>query len=435
MTSQDSTADIKPGDLRGILKYVPQFRDHTFVISLDGRVIEDENFANIALDLAVLRSLNINLVLTHGIGHQLTQMAVQQGVEISDVQGQGVTDETTLRLASAASAVVGQKLMQGLVRAGLRPLLTHAARATEMGVIGGKDHQFTGKLDKVDTTQLEQLIRLDTIPIISPVLFDREGRTLRLNSDHLGAELAIAMKASKLIFLTAHQGLTVRGKFLMNVPLSEVETILEKTPLDVDEPVRSKAVQAIRAVRGGVPRAHLLDGRTYDGLLTEIFSKVGIGTMIHGNDYQKIRKARRRDAQAIYNLTKGAVKSEQLKHRTRQSIEKDIESFYLYEIDESVIACACLTDYPADNACELAYLFVVPFYQGKGVGGEMVRFALAETRRLGRGKLFVLTTQTLSYFKHFPELAECSPEELPPERLEALQKSGRNSRVLVHRLG
>ena len=422
--------DIRPADLKGILKYVPEFRDQTFVIAIDGRIIDDDNFANLTLDIAVLRSLNIRVVITHGIGFQLEQLAQKEGCTPSDIQGSGPTDEPTLNLAILASALVAQRLTQGLVRAGLRCVNCPAcARATEVGVIGGRDYLSTGKVDKIDKPMVDLLLREDLIPIVSPILFDKDGRALRANSDLLASELASQLKAAKLIFLTQHPGLTVRGEFLMNVPISEIEGTVTARPQDIDEPVRSKATQAVRAVRAGVPRAHILDGRVQDALLTEIFSKVGIGTMIYGDKYQQIRRARRKDAQAIFTISRPAVRQEMLKHRTRQSIEKDIDNFFVYEIDESIIGCAALFDYPEADAMELGYVFVVPFYQGKGVGSDLVRFGISEARRAGRKWLFILTTQTLGFFKNLG-FVEIDASALPPSRLEVLQKSGRNSKVM-----
>ena len=88
---------MKLTDLRGILQYIPQFREKTFIISVDGAIVTDENFANILVDIAVLRSLNIRIVLVHGASAQIKGLAVEQGVSPSNLDGAGVTDEATHR--------------------------------------------------------------------------------------------------------------------------------------------------------------------------------------------------------------------------------------------------------------------------------------------------------------------------------------------------
>src|SRR5580658_7216628 len=90
---------IKPTDLRGILKYVPRFQGQIFVIAVDGAIVADENFPNLLVDIAVLRSLGIKVVLAHGIGHQLQELATLRGVAITNADGTGITDAATLDLS------------------------------------------------------------------------------------------------------------------------------------------------------------------------------------------------------------------------------------------------------------------------------------------------------------------------------------------------
>ena len=105
MTAQNAgESTIKPTDLRGILKYVPMFRDHVFVIALDGSLVVHENFQNVLLDIAVLRSLNIKVVLVHGVGQQLNALADERQIAITNAHGEGKTDVQTLELATEVSA-------------------------------------------------------------------------------------------------------------------------------------------------------------------------------------------------------------------------------------------------------------------------------------------------------------------------------------------
>src|ERR671935_881665 len=101
-------------DLREILRYVPRFRDRVFVIALDGAVVEDENFRNLLLDIALLRSLRIGVVLVHGAAHQIRRLAEQTGQAPSNVDGTGITDTATLQLALSAACRVSHELLEGL---------------------------------------------------------------------------------------------------------------------------------------------------------------------------------------------------------------------------------------------------------------------------------------------------------------------------------
>ena len=211
--------------------------------------------------------------------------------------------------------------------------------------------------------------------------------------------------------------------------------MLEKHAEQIDERLRSKALYAVRTLESGsTPRAHILDGRVFGGLLTEIFDKVGVGTMIHANDYQQIRPARKKDAQAIYNITRAAIKTEKLRQRTREQIERDIDNYYVYEIDGSVIGCACLLPLEGTDAAELASLFVTPFYQGRGVGHKLAEFACLEAQRRGHARVLALSTQSYSFFRDVCGFEDGTVEDLPAAKQEDYAKNGRNSRILVKRL-
>jgi amino-acid N-acetyltransferase len=434
-TCLDDERQIKPADLRGILRYVPMFREHVFVIAMDGSVIDHENLQNTITDIAVLRSLNIKVVLVHGIGKQLRDAATRRGITPSDVWGEGVTDTPTFALARETTGAVTQTLIEALSHAGLKTAITNAVRATEVGVIQGRDQQLTGKVDKIDTCLFRHLLDQEIIPVVTPIQCNREGHSLRLNSDQLAAELAIALGASKLVFLTPYPGLIIDGNVAVNIPLNALDALFSKKSVHcIEERLRSKATCAIRALKNGTARAHILDGLVTGGLLTEIFDKVGLGTMIHANEYEQIRPARKKDAQAIYNITKQGVRNETLAQRTRAHIEQHIEEYYVYEIDESVIGCACLRRYADKRALEVGSVYVQSFYLGRGVGRKLVEYAEMKAAQLGARELFVLTTQSLAFFRDVCGFEEGNLESLPPQRRAEVKSNGRNSRVLFKSL-
>jgi amino-acid N-acetyltransferase len=428
-------SDIKPTDLRGILKYVPRFQDQIFVIALDGSIVADENFSNILLDAAVLRSLGIKIVIVHGIGHQIEELSKARQIPISDSQGTGATDAATLDLAIRASSRVSHLFIEGLTQNGLKAALTNAIRAIPLGIIKGVDHQFTGRVDRIDKEFLTQLIESQVVPVLNPIGFDRDGRPLRINSDLLAAELAEALHATKIIYFTPVEGLEINGKLKHEISAEALSTILESKPDSINEPMRSKAAHAIKAVETGTPRIHLIDGRLLDGLLNEIFSNEGVGTLIHGNEYQQIRQATRRDVRAIYNLTRQAVKREELVYRTQQAIEKNIEHFFVFEIDENIIACVSLqfyTDKP--KFAEIGSLYVMPFYHHRGIGKKMVDYGCMMAKERGATTVIALSTQAFSFFTSVCGFEEAEKEVLPESRLKAYEESGRNSKVLTRKL-
>lgn len=428
-------SNIKPTDLRGILKYVPRFQGQIFILALDGSIVADDNFANILIDAAVLRSLGIKLVIAHGIGQQIQELSASRKIPITDTYGSGVTDAATLDLAIRASARVSHLVIEGLTQNALKAAVTNAVRAMPVGIIKGVDHQYTGRIDRIDKDFLNQLIESQVVPVLNPIGFDRDGRPLRVNSDLLAAELAEALHATKIIYLTPHEALVINGKPRQAIAAEALSKIIAEKPESINESMRSKAAHAVKAIENGTPRIHLLDGRLMDGLLNEIFSNEGVGTLIHGNEYQQIRQATKRDVRAIHNLTRLAVKREELRYRTQVAIEKNIDQFYVFEIDENIIASVSFYLYPdKTGTAELGSLYVMPFYHNRGIGKKMVDYAGLKAKERGASSIFALSTQAISFFTSVCGFAEADKESLPESRLKSYEDSGRNAKVLVKQL-
>src|SRR5437870_129720 len=193
-------------DLREILRYVPRFRDKVFVIAVDGAVVEDENFSNILLDISLLRSLRIAVALVHGAGHQIRRLAQQAGATPSNVDGTGVTDAATLQIAVGAANRVTHEILEGLSTNDLRGAYSNALVAHPAGILQGVDHQFTGRVERVDVSLLQALLDHDVVPVIPPLGCDGEGHTYRLNSDAVTVEVARALHAVKQIYLAPSGG-------------------------------------------------------------------------------------------------------------------------------------------------------------------------------------------------------------------------------------
>src|SRR3989454_497047 len=198
---------MKPTDLRGIFHYIPQFRDKVFIIATDGAVVADDNFGNLLLDIAVLRSLNIQIVIVHGAGHQIRALSKELNVEASNWDGTGITDTATLRLGITGATQVTHEILEGLSLNNLRGAQSNCIEAVPLGIIKGVDHQHTGKVHQVDVEMLRTLLDKSIIPVIPPLGFDGNGHTYRINSDSIAVEVARALRAVKLMFITTRSGL------------------------------------------------------------------------------------------------------------------------------------------------------------------------------------------------------------------------------------
>jgi amino-acid N-acetyltransferase len=424
---------VKLTDLRGILQYIPRFREKIFVISVDGAIVTSENFANILLDLAVLRSLSIKVVLVHGAAAQIQILAREQNMEPSDLNGSGITDAATLKLALTAANRLTHEILEGLSANDLRAASCNALTAYPMGIIHGQDHLFTGKVERVDTEMLQGLLSQGIVPVLPPLGFDGDGKTFRVNSDAVAVEVAKALGATKLIYVTTTDGLIYQGRLIQQILAADLDGYLAHNKSSFTPEAFSKAHYASAACQAGVPRVHVINGRIDEALLAEVFSNEGVGTLVYANEYQQVRRALKKDIRSILLLTKNSVESEELVKRTRAGLEKSIGDYYIFETDKNPVACVALHPLDATKG-ELACLYVSPPHENQGIGRKLIAYVESKARELGLTELVLLSTQAFTYFQSKGGFTEGTPDDLPPARRERYEQSGRNSKILVKRL-
>ncbi|MBC9890217.1 MAG: GNAT family N-acetyltransferase, partial [Opitutae bacterium] len=236
---------------------------------------------------------------------------------------------------------------------------------------------------------------------------------------------------AKILFLTSHSGLIASGRFYRALETEALERLYRDQKGALEPALEGKCRYALYALKNGTSRVHILNGLEAESLLKELFSSVGVGTLFYNNEYQKIRWARPADAQALFDLTRGATESEELTQRSLREIEEGIGTYFLYEIDGYILACGCLIGYPDLRTFEVASLVVKPGQSGKGLGTKLVKFAGETAAKRGGKRLIALSTQTFPFFTQKCGFKEGSIDALPVERAELLLSSRRNSRVLI----
>ncbi len=425
---------MKLTDLRGILQYIPQFREKTFVISIDGAIVTSENFGNILMDIAVLRSLNIRILLVHGASAQIRSLAAEQGVAPSNLDGAGITDEATFKLSLTAANRLTHEMLEGLAGNDLRAASTNAIIAHPLGILHGMDHLFTGKVERVDVEFLQKLLDNGIIPVLPPLGVDGDGKTYRVNSDSVAVAVAESLKAVKLMFITSHDGVRVGAHVIRQMPVADLESILVLQRNSINPELLSKAIHAVAACKAGIPRVHVINGNLEEGMLSEVFTNEGVGTLVYANEFQQIRRAFKKDIRNILNLTKSSVESEELVKRTRSMIEKQLADYYIFEIDRNPVGCVALHLFPEQGKGELACLYVSPSHENQGIGRKLIQFVENRAREMGLNEVITLSTQSFTYFQSKGGFAEGSPDDLPPARREKYDQSGRNSKVLVKKI-
>ncbi|MDB6118970.1 MAG: argA [Verrucomicrobiaceae bacterium] len=423
-------------DLRGILRYVPQFRDRIFVIALDGALMRQPNFAHLLQDIAVLQSLNIEVVLVFGARAQIIDLSDKRGIPATSVDGMGRTDAATIELAIEAITRQSSELMAQLSALELSVAVSNALAVHPAGVIKGEDQEFTGRIERVDSEALKVMLKADIMPILPPLGYDGRGTTLRLNSDSVAVEVALALKAAKVIFVSEAGLSGPDGQRLAQLSVAEARELAKTPNLDVN--LLSKLRYGSLACSEGIPRVHVVDGTQEEVLLAELFSNEGVGTMIHADDYQQIRKARPSDVPSLISMMQQSVEDAALVKRSRDQIIGRINDFFVLELDGNPVGSVAIHAFNTDDGtgklAELACLYVQRSHKNKGHGQKLVAFAEETARNRGCERLIALSTQAFRFFEEKMGYTVADPSIMPLARRAEYEKSGRNSKVLYKTL-
>jgi amino-acid N-acetyltransferase len=426
---------MRPADLRGILAYTSRFQDKLFVLSIDSEVLSGDNSRNVILDISVLRSLGIRIVIVHGASRQAQALADRLGVSLSNKTGIGVTDAGTLEVTRLAAAALSQRILEGLHEAGIRAAVTNAITAHSSGIVAGEDQPWTGRVEKIDTGFIRALLEQGIVPVIPPTGFDGDGHTFRVNSDNAARAVAAALGASKLIFVTDTGGVEGTGSLAAQFSVKEIRLYLDKNKAGLSEELVSKLEHGLEACEAGVKRAHIIDGTKDEALLSEVFSNEGVGTMIYANEYESIRRARKKDVRQVLRIVRKSVQAEEVLPRTEAEVGERLSDFYVFEIDGNIVGCVSvglLEDDP--SMAELGSLFVSEGHENQGIGKRLMDFSEAKARELGASRLIALSTRAFNYFLRKGGFEEALPDDLSPARRARYEAAGRKSKILIRGL-
>ncbi|GIU98582.1 MAG: acetylglutamate kinase [Actinomycetota bacterium] len=272
---------------RTLVEALPFMREHwgrVIVVKYGGAAMDRSGLSrSFAEDVALLQHAGIHPVIVHGGGPQVTELAGRLGIETSFVDGHRVTDEATLEIATMVLAgklntqIVGMLVAGDVPAVGLSGVdggMIEVSRQTE------PDLGFVGRVERVHVEVLHTLIEAGFVPVVASIAADPSGQPYNVNADVVAAELAIALEAEKLVYMNDVPGVMgPGGDLLSELGLQDVLDLLAH-PSAVGGGMVPKLESAVRALRAGVGRVHLLDARVEHSLVLELFTPEGIGTMI-----------------------------------------------------------------------------------------------------------------------------------------------------------
>ena len=418
--------------------YIHAHRNRTFVIFFGGEAVLDAGFAHHVHDFALLSSLGIRLILVHGIRPQIDARLHHLNITSRFHNNLRVTDLIALQCVKEAAGLVRIEtealLSMGLANspmagAKIRVVSGNYVTAKPIGVIDGVDFGHTGEVRRIDSQAIHRQLDQNNVVLISPIGYSPSGEVFNLSAEKVATEVAIALKAEKLILLTEQSCVHPEtGLHLQQITTTEAEQLLQRYPT-LQEAVSRPLRAAIHGCQSGIDRVHLVNRNQDGALLLELFSRDGTGTLISSTPYEELRPANLNDIAGILELITPLEQQGKLVKRSREKLEMEIGDYIIIERDGLIIGCTALhvikNEPPAGM---IACMAVHPDYQKAARANRLLEYVYQKARQQGMTKLFVLSTQTAHWFLE----RGFTPVEVDslPENLKSTYNPQRNSKVL-----
>lgn len=430
---------------RHSVPYINTHRGKTFVIMLGGEAIEHENFSSIVNDIGLLHSLGIRLVVVYGARPQIDANLAAHHHEPLYHKNIRVTDAKTLELVKQAAGTlqldITARLSMSLNNtppqgAHINVVSGNFIIAQPLGVDDGVDYCHSGRIRRIDEDAIHRQLDSGAIVLMGPVAVSVTGESFNLTSEEIATQLAIKLKAEKMIGFCSSQGVTnddgdIVSELFPNEAQARVEAQEEKG--DYNSGTVRFLRGAVKACRSGVRRCHLISYQEDGALLQELFSRDGIGTQIVMESAEQIRRATINDIGGILELIRPLERQGILVRRSREQLEMEIDKFTIIQRDNTTIACAALYPFPEEKIGEMACVAVHPDYRSSSRGEVLLERIAAQAKQSGLSKLFVLTTRSIHWFQE----RGFTPVDIDllPESKKQLYNYQRKSKVLMADLG
>ena len=437
---KERTTELVEG-LRHSVPYINAHHGKTFVILLTGAVLKSDNYSSIISDIGLLYSLGIKLVIVNGARNQIDASLKNHNITPKYHKNTRITDAATLdvikqvtgllqlNITASLSMSLNNTPLQG---AHISVVSGNFVIAQPLGVDDGVDYCHTGKIRRINNEAIEEQLERGSIVLLGPVGVSVTGESFNLASEDVAAEVAIRLKADKLISFCAEQGvLDENGR-----------VITDLYPLDADNYVNNKEQQgkhlssearflraASKACRYGVRRSHLVSYLVDGSILQELFSRDGIGTQVSMEHSEQIRSATINDIGGILELIRPLEEQGVLVKRSREQLEMEIDKFTIIERDNMTIGCAALYPYLDEKMGEMACVAIHPDYRNSSRGDLLIQKIIESANNLGLEKIFVLTTRSIHWFRE-KGFNPAEVDDLPIKKKQ-LYNYQRNSKILM----
>jgi amino-acid N-acetyltransferase len=423
-----------------VAPYLHAFRGRTFVVAFGGEMFaERARFASFIHDVSILAALGIRLVLAHGARPQIEAELKARGIRSHYAHGLRITDERALQAVKEAAGVLRVEiealLSQGLPNspmagAQIRVASGNYITARPIGVVKGTDFLFTGAVRKVDAAGIARRLDAGEVALVPPLGYSPTGEVFNLAWEDVAESVAVALRADKLLMYTDRLPADAKGEVIAELTAQEAEALSKKESLSAST---IRVMQhAVRAVKAGVARSHIVTRRASGSLLLELFTHTGVGTMITAATVEKLRPARIEDVQGMLALIEPLEAEGTLVKRSRELLEAEIGNFLVVEHDGVIVGCAALYPFKEEKSAEFACLAVAEGYRDAGYGEDLLKACEERARSLRIRRLFALTTHAAHWF--LEQGFRAGDVAKLPSRRQAFYNWKRGSKVFLKRL-
>ena len=268
------------------LPYIRSFKGKTVVVKYGGSTMAGEHRTDTVLtDVVFMETVGMRPVVVHGGGKEISQRMQELGVQTQWVNGLRVTDEPAMEVVEETLfGFVNKEIVREILRLGGR---VEGVSAKDAGIMRTKRHfavvdgrpvdiGFVGEVERIDIKPIVDRCDRGIIPVIAPIGLGEDGRSYNVNADTAAGEIAAALKAEKLVFLTDVKGIMRDERLLSTVYVGSVEELVENGTITGGMIPKIRA--CVKAVKAGVRKTHIIDGRIPHSMLLEIFTDKGVGT-------------------------------------------------------------------------------------------------------------------------------------------------------------
>ncbi len=269
------------------LPYIKKFRGKEVLIKYGGAAMTFEDVRrNVLQDLVFMNYIGMKPILIHGGGHRITKNLTERGIQSQFVNGLRVTDKTAMEVVVDTLADINKEIVHDINKFGARAIglsghdaeILHVVKHQANGDVG-----YVGDVDEVNIHPLKELTEFNIIPVVYGVGFDDKNETYNINADEAAAKIAAAMGVQKMMVLTNVRGIMTdpadENTLISSLHVDEVQSLIDRKIISGGMIPKVKA--CITALRSGIKKAHIIDGRIPHSLLLEIFTDKGIGTEIY----------------------------------------------------------------------------------------------------------------------------------------------------------